>query len=174
MAYIASSITRWRFPHGRRRLVVLAGAAVLAAAVAGGAYYGLARTSVEPVPPVNAENGLAIRGYDPVAYFTTGMPQPGQPEFSLSWRGATWRFASAENLQTFRGDPEHYAPRYGGYCAWAVSQGYTAPIDPTVWNVVDGRLYLNFDADVQARWQKDIPGNIASADRNWPELHRAE
>ena len=112
--------------------------------------------------------GLAIRGTDPVAYFTQGAPVAGSAEFTHTWNNATWRFASAENRDLFAANPEQYAPQYGGYCAWAVSQGYTAAIDPNAWKIVDGRLYLNFNRSVQRRWERDIPGNITRANANWP------
>jgi YHS domain-containing protein len=114
--------------------------------------------------------GSAIRGYDPVAYFTEGRPVEGVSAHTLEWRGATWYFASAENLEAFRAEPERFAPQYGGYCAWAVSQGYTASIDPEAWDIVDGKLYLNYNRDIQARWQGDRPGFIALADGNWPAI----
>lgn len=117
-----------------------------------------------------AENGIAIEGTDPVAYFTQGQPVAGQEEFSYEWGGATWLFSSAENRDRFVSNPEQYAPQYGGFCAWAVSQGYTAPIDPNAWKIVDGRLYLNFNQGVQRRWERDIPGNIAQGDQNWVGL----
>jgi len=119
---------------------------------------------------VFAESGIAVRGTDVVAYFTVGRPVAGRAEFAHAWRGATWRFASAANRDLFAADPERYAPAYGGYCAWAVAQGYTAPIDPRAWKIVDGRLFLNFSASVQRDWEKDIPGNITKADANWPRL----
>jgi YHS domain-containing protein len=117
-----------------------------------------------------AEDGIAIAGADPVAYFTAGDYVPGTSDFTHEWNGVTWQFASAENRDTFAADPENYAPQYGGYCAWAVSEGYTAPVDPTAWKIVDGKLYLNYDANIQARWEKDIPGNIAEANANWPAV----
>ncbi len=113
-------------------------------------------------------NGLAIRGTDPVAYFTQGGPVAGRAEFTHTWNNATWQFASAENRDLFAANPEQYAPQYGGYCAWAVSQGYTAAIDPSAWRIVDGKLYLNFNRGVQRRWERDIPGNISKANANWP------
>ena len=115
------------------------------------------------------DDGLAIRGYDPVAYFN-GAPARGLAEHELTLDGATWRFASAENKAAFEADPARYTPQYGGHCAWAVSQGYTAPIDPEAWSVVDGRLYLNYSKSVRSRWEKDVPGNIRKADANWPGL----
>lgn len=114
--------------------------------------------------------GEAIRGYDPVAYFTAGKPVEGESRFSQRYMGANWHFASAENRQRFIDNPEQYAPQYGGYCAWAVSQGYTASIDPDAWAIVDGKLYLNYSKSVQSQWQQDTAGNIARADANWPGL----
>ncbi len=111
---------------------------------------------------------LAVSGYDPVAYFVDGRPVEGSPAFVSEYMGATWRFASADHKAAFDADPVRYAPQYGGYCAWAVSQGYTAKTDPTAWRIVDGKLYLNYDAGVQKTWEKDIPGNIRQADTNWP------
>ncbi len=113
-------------------------------------------------------SGLAIRGTDPVAYFTQGGPVAGSAEFTYTWNNATWQFASAENQDLFAANPEQYAPQYGGYCAWAVSQGYTASIDPNAWRIVDGKLYLNYSRGVQRRWERDIPGNISKGDANWP------
>lgn len=114
--------------------------------------------------------GVAIEGTDPVAYFTEGRPVAGKREISFDWNGATWRFASEENKAKFAADPERFAPQYGGYCAWAVSEGYTAPTTPEAWNIVDGKLYLNYSKPVQAQWQDDIPGHIASANANWPKV----
>ncbi|WP_394240857.1 YHS domain-containing (seleno)protein [Vibrio astriarenae] len=114
--------------------------------------------------------GKAIKGYDPVAYFTEGKPIEGDSDFQYEWNGADWYFSSQENLDRFVGNPERYAPQYGGYCAWAVSKGYTAKIDPNAWSVVDGKLYLNYNKSVQSTWQQDIAGNIAKGDANWPGL----
>ena len=119
---------------------------------------------------VFAENSIAIRGADPVAYFTEGGYVAGSSNYTHEWGGAVWQFASAENRDLFASNPTQYAPQYGGFCAWAVSEGYTAPIDPTAWKIVDGKLYLNFDARIQRRWERDIPGNIARADQNWPRV----
>ena len=113
---------------------------------------------------------VAIEGIDPVAYFKEGKPVEGSSDFEHEWMGVTWRFVSAANRDLFAADPEKYAPHYGGYCAWAVAQGYTAKIDPEAWKIVDDRLYLNYSKDVQAQWSKDIPGNIAKGDGNWPKI----
>jgi YHS domain-containing protein len=113
-------------------------------------------------------SSLAVGGYDAVAYFKQNQPVKGKPEFTFDYKGAKWQFASADNLNAFKANPTAYAPQYGGYCAWAVSQGYTASGDPLVWNIVGGRLFLNYDKSVQATWSKDIPGHIKQADKNWP------
>jgi YHS domain-containing protein len=112
----------------------------------------------------------AIGGHDAVAYFTAGKPVEGVKAHSTTWKGATWRFATAENLAAFKSNPDKYAPQYGGYCAWAVSQGYTAKGDPKVWKIVNGKLYLNYNPDIQAKWEKDVPGLIAKGDGNWPRV----
>jgi YHS domain-containing protein len=118
----------------------------------------------------NTEQGIAVRGTDVVAYFNEGRPRTGRAEFAHEWDGARWLFASAEHRDAFASNPARYAPAFGGFCAWAVSQGYTAPIDPAAWRIVEGRLYLNYDRNVQRRWERDIPGHIARANANWPGL----
>lgn len=120
--------------------------------------------------PFYAEDGVAIDGTDPVAYFIEGRPVAGRAEHALMWRGAEWRFSTAENRAAFEADPERFAPQYGGWCAWAVAEGYTAETTPEAWAIVDGRLYLNYSRGIQRRWERDVPGNIARADANWPGL----
>lgn len=117
-----------------------------------------------------AEDGVAVRGTDVVAYVTEGRPRPGRPEFEHEWRGARWRFATAAHRDAFAADPARYAPAYGGFCAFAVSEGYTAPIDPAAWRIVEGRLFLNYDRGVQRRWERDMARRIARGDANWPRL----
>jgi YHS domain-containing protein len=126
--------------------------------------------------PVNKTifGGVAIDGYDPVAYFTDGRPVAGSKEFVHDWNGATWRFASAAHRDLFAQAPEKYAPQYGGYCAWAVSQGYTADIEPEAWRIENGRLFLNYSFEVQKKWASDLPGNVARGDANWPKLLAAD
>lgn len=121
---------------------------------------------------VFAENGVAVRGADVVAYFTVGDAVPGKPEFRHDWNGAAWHFASAQNRDAFAADPQRYAPQYGGFCAWAVANNYTAPIDPEAWRIVDGKLYLNYSRFVQLRWDMSRAANISKADANWPALSR--
>ena len=113
-------------------------------------------------------SNVAIKGYDPVAYFEDAKPVKGSSKFSFEWKEAEWRFKSAANREQFAADPERWAPQYGGYCAWAVSQGYTAGIDPSAWTVVGEKLYLNYSKKIQSQWEEDRAGNIAKADANWP------
>jgi YHS domain-containing protein len=150
----------------RRTALVLTGLVFgLALALAG-----LQPANAEGVVNASSWTGTAIEGYDPVAYFNEGQPVEGNSDYAHEWMGASWYFASAENRDLFAADPEKYAPQYGGYCAWAVSQGYTAEIDPDAWAVVDDKLYLNYSLDVQKQWQEDVPGNITKADANWPGI----
>ncbi|MBM9594562.1 YHS domain protein [Rhodobacteraceae bacterium MCCB 386] len=121
-------------------------------------------------PPIFAEHGIAIRGADPVAYFTAGGPVAGQISQGVQWDGAVWLFASSENRERFEANPTAYAPRYGGYCAFAVSRGHTAPIDPGAWTIHDGALYLNRTLRERALFRRDIAGNIRRADDNWPDV----
>jgi YHS domain-containing protein len=121
-----------------------------------------------PVTAVNAERGLALKGYDPVAYFTTGRATPGGEAHRFRWQGATYRFASAGNLERFKAEPGKYLPRYGGYCAYAMAYNYIADIDPERWAIVDGGLYLNNGRFAHTFWSLDKPSHIAAADRNWP------
>jgi YHS domain-containing protein len=113
---------------------------------------------------------LALSGYDAVAYFTESKAVPGKAEFEHAWNGARWRFASAANRDRFAAAPQTYAPQFGGYCAWAVSRGYTASGDPNAWSVVAGKLYLNYSMKVRAQWEQDVPGNIAKGVANWPSV----
>jgi YHS domain-containing protein len=115
--------------------------------------------------------GIAIKGYDPVAFHSEGRPVKGVSQYVHTWKDAKWRFANAENKELFKANPDAYAPKYGGYCAWAVSEGYTASVDPEkAWNIVDGRLYLNYSVEIKQKWEKDIPGHIRKADANWPSV----
>jgi YHS domain-containing protein len=123
-----------------------------------------------PIPQVNTEGGLAIKGYDPVAYFTDGKPIRGSAEFSASYGGADYHFVSAEHRELFLADPEKYVPQYGGYCAYAVSLNRTADIDPDEWAIVNDKLYLNNGFFAQRLWSLDKRGNIAQGDRNWPSI----
>ena len=122
----------------------------------------------DKAPVYQSNTGTAIDGTDPISYFTEGRPVAGDASITHEWNGAKWRFTSVENRDRFAASPEKYAPQYGGYCAWAVSQGYTASTVPEAWSIVDGKLYLNYSKGVQKNWEKDVPGHIASGDKKWP------
>lgn len=117
-----------------------------------------------------APDNKAIRGYDPVAYFTKGEPTKGLESFKLSQGGADWYFSSKDNLELFKSNPEKYMPQYGGYCAFGLAGGYKAPITPTAWSIVDGKLYLNYNHKVQQDWSADRAEMIKKADKNWPTV----
>ena len=127
--------------------------------------------SSKPAPAVySASDGLAAGGYDVTAYFIQGKPVRGSAKHEVMLRGATWRFASAENLAKFKANPAAFAPQFGGYCAWAVSQGYVASGDPEQWKVVDGKLYLNFNARAKELWEADQADAIKRGHANWPRV----
>jgi len=121
-------------------------------------------------PVIYASEGAAIDGYDVVAYFAEGKAVKGSRAHKVMWKGAVWYFASAHNRETFEANPRAYAPKYGGYCAYAMSLGRLASSDPTAWRIQDGRLYLNHNAGVREVWLKDVPGNVDRANANWPAV----
>ncbi len=114
-----------------------------------------------------AFSDVALGGYDPVAYFTEAKAVRGDSAYQFRWQDADWYFASSEHRDQFASAPEKYAPAYGGYCAFAVSQGIVAGADPEIWKIVDGRLFVNNNPDAAENWEKDISGNIATGDANW-------
>lgn len=115
-------------------------------------------------------DGIAIHGYDPVAYFTEHRPVKGSPEHAWAYRGATFWFASDAHRAVFQADPDHYAPRYGGFCAFAAANGAKATTEPDDFTILGDRLYLNHDDAVQSLWRKDAAGNVAKADARWPTV----
>ncbi len=121
------------------------------------------------------DKGLAIKGYDPVAYFTDNKPMQGKVEFVHEWAGAKWNFASAEHRDAFKAAPEKYAPQYGGFCAFGVCmKNAKFPTDPTAWKVVEGKLYLNYNKQTQDAWAQDpLPATISKGDANWKTLSSA-
>jgi YHS domain-containing protein len=147
----------------RRSFIGLASAALVAAGEAGA-------EAPRPVNTLGSTDGVAIHGYDPVAYFRDGGPRPGKPEFAVRHGGATWHFAGAEHKALFEADPERYLPAYGGFCAYGTSRGYLVKIEPEAWSIVDGRLYLNYDLGVRETWARRTKTYIARADGNWPRL----
>lgn len=114
----------------------------------------------------------AIKGYDPVAYFEVGKPVKGKSDLTYAWHGANWHFANQKNLDAFKANPEKYAPQYGGYCAYGLAKGKKYKIEPEAWDIVDGKLYLNYDLGVQKTWQENRSGYIAKADKNWAEVQK--
>lgn len=122
--------------------------------------------------PASAGNQLAVAvsGYDPVSYHQGG-PVEGEAAYRHFWNGAVWFFSSEENLEVFASSPETFAPAFDGYCAWAASQGYKAPGDPHIYEIVDGTLYLQVTERPQELWSADIPTHIAAGEQNWPRIH---
>jgi YHS domain-containing protein len=148
-------------PGGARGAVLLVAIAinlVLPASIQAGEFY--------------EKDGVAIKGYDPVAYFAQGKAVAGTPEHTAEYKGSTFHFSSKENRDAFTANPEKYAPQYGGFCAYGTAGGYKAKIDPAAFTVVDDKLYLNYDESIQKKWSKDIPGFVAKADAKWPEVSR--
>ena len=119
---------------------------------------------------INHDKGVAIQGYDVVAYFTDNAAVKGNARLVHTWNGVEWRFASAEHRDAFAKEPARYAPAFGGYCAYGVSRGYAVDIDPEAFAVVDGTLYLNYSKSVQRTWNEDRPGYIQKARQRWPEV----
>jgi YHS domain-containing protein len=117
-------------------------------------------------------DGVALRGFDPVAYVESETPIRGVATHRAIHKGSTFLFASDANRRKFTAAPEKYAPQFGGYCALGTANGYKVPTQPDAFRVVDGKLYLNYDRRVLDIWKKDIPGNIARADANWPEVSK--
>ena len=121
-----------------------------------------------------SSTGLALQGYDPVAYFTLGEATPGDWTITASYNGATYRFANESHKDSFQSDPEAFLPEYGGYCAFGAAMGFKFDGDPNYWKIVDGELFLNISQDVQVRWQEDIPGFIEMADSNWVTIEHKD
>lgn len=120
---------------------------------------------------MNADtNDIAISGYDTVAYFTKNMPVAGSDQFTATYKNTIYKFSSAQNRDVFRANPEKFAPQFGGYCAMGVAMEKKLNVDPMAWRVVDGKLYLNLNKDVQTKWASDIPGHLATAKENWPTI----
>ena len=114
---------------------------------------------------------MALGGTDPVAYFVENRPVQGKARHAFAWNGATWHFATAQNRASFAAEPDRYAPQYGGFCAWAVAEkGKLYSTQARNWAIVDGKLYLNYNDDIQARWQDDTASFIEEADRRWPGI----
>jgi YHS domain-containing protein len=116
-------------------------------------------------------HGLALQGYDPVAYFTDKKPVEGDKHISSTYQGATYYFSTGQHKQVFDADPAKYEPQFGGFCAYAVSQNSTASIGPEFWSIIDGRLFLQHNQKAVNLWNQDIPGHLKDADKNWPGIN---
>jgi YHS domain-containing protein len=142
----------------RRGLALVLGLAAMADVAIAGEFY--------------EKDGVALEGYDPVAYFVEGRPLPGSPELGAEYKGSAFHFSSKANRDAFVANPAKYAPQYHGFCAFGTARGYKAAVDPAAFTVVDGKLYLNYNLDVQKQWRADVAGFVAKADANWPEVAR--
>lgn len=118
------------------------------------------------------KNDIAIKGYDPVSYFVEGSPVKGSADYTATYKNAIYKFSSAKNRNAFQSNPDKYAPQFGGHCAFGVTKERKFDTDPTAWKIVDGKLYLNLNKDVQKVWLKDVPGNIATANDIWPTIKK--
>lgn len=121
---------------------------------------------------VSGASNAAVNGYDTVAFFTESKPVNGSPSITAEYKGATYYFANEEHRKLFTADPEKYAPQFGGYCAYGVSVGALFPVDISTWQVRDGKLYLNLNPDILEKFNEDLGGNVATAEKNWPDLVR--
>jgi YHS domain-containing protein len=157
------------FLYQRRLGALFAITVLVAAAALFTTDTGAEARSKKPINTIGL-SGVAIKGYDPVAYFTKGAPARGSKQFSLKHQGAEWRFASAENKALFVANPDKYVPAYGGYCAYGVAQGYLVKIEPDAWAIRNGKLYLNYDSGVQRTWAKKPVQYISKANQKWPGL----
>ena len=132
-------------------------------------FFSCASNAIKPIYSGGKEKA-AIKGYDPVAYFTEKKATKGSPGFTYEYNGATWMFASEQHRTAFIADPEKYSPQYGGYCAYAVATGKTAAIKPEFFTIYDGKLYLNRSRYIYKKWTKDKSGYIKAANTEWPKL----
>jgi hypothetical protein len=129
----------------------------------------------DPQKMINSgPDGVAIKGYDTVAYFTENQSIQGKSDFAYSWRDVEWHFTNSNHRNLFIADPERYAPQYGGFCANAMSKGKVAIADPEAWTIVDEKLYIKFNFVSRDKWRKDIASRIKKADKNWANLQQEE
>ena len=152
--------------------------AATAAAVAAMSVLAIAPTPAFAVKQTGGEYntlyaGLGAKGYDVVSYFTDKKAVQGSDKFTVAHGGVTWQFSSAEHRDLFKADPGKYAPQYGGFCAWGIAQGKLFDIDPVKgWTVSNGKLYLNFNEDLNKTFIRDSAGFISKAEANWPGLNK--
>lgn len=129
-------------------------------------------SSLIAAKPINQTffGSKAIDGYDTVAYHTLGKPVKGSKSYSHEWKGANWLFSTPSNRDLFKADPTKYAPQYGGYCAWAAANNKIADADATLWDIYDGKLYLNYNTKTHNEWRLDKAGMVRRGNANWPSL----
>jgi YHS domain-containing protein len=118
------------------------------------------------------KSGRALQGYDPVAFFTEKKPVKGDPNISSKVNGATYYFAKAEHKAAFDKDPAKYEPQFGGYCAYGVSKGDLVKIEVDAFQIVSGRLLLQYNKSIRDKFNKDTGGNLKTADANWPTVSK--
>ncbi len=147
--------------------------AAVAFAAAPSSAFAVAEVNVAPGRTLQGP-GVAVHGYDTVAYFTQGKPVHGSAKFSKVHNNATYRFANAEHLKQFEANPDRYVPVYGGFCAFGVSVGAKFDGDPRLWKIVDDKLYLNLNEDIQKTWLEDVPGNITKANEAWKRIEHSD
>lgn len=123
-------------------------------------------------PPVFSTKEGALRGFDPVCYFSIGRPQKGSADYAYPYKGAIWHFMSAENLSTFKANPGQFVPQFGGYCSFGMANGYKADTQPEAWTIVDGKLYMNYSLAVHTKWTENQPAQIEKANENWAKEMR--
>jgi YHS domain-containing protein len=119
---------------------------------------------------VNQIDGIALHGFDPVAYFTQNKAVKGEAEITAQYKDVSYEFASKEDQATFQANPAKYVPQYGGFCAFAVSKGVKADIDPHAFAINDGKLYVNYSDKALEAYQEDVKGNTENANHNWPDV----
>ena len=150
------------------KIATLFGTALLAASLMSGA----AHAELKAGGSYNSlYAGLGAKGYDVVNYFTDGKPARGKDGYTIEYAGVKWHFVSGEHRDQFKADPQKYVPQYGGFCSWGVANGKLFDVDPVNgWRIVDGKLYMNFNADIQKVFDRDPQGFITRANANWPKL----
>jgi len=119
----------------------------------------------------SGNNGVAINGFDPVAYFTLQKALEGNSNYSYEWSGSIWKFVSKDNLNLFQANPEKYAPQFGGYCAYGCSEKHLSPTDPKAFTIINDKLYLNYNQKVKEVWIKDTANRIQTANQYWKSIY---
>jgi len=132
--------------------------------------FAIVSVNAQTSPSYCNEKGIAIKGYDAVAYFTDHAAVEGSKKYSYTWEGTEWHFKNQDHLDAFKTNPEKYAPKYGGYCAYGVSENHKAPTDPHAFTILNDTLYLNYNLKVKEMWIKDTNGYIKKAEKNWETL----